>query len=189
MTQCAHVPKACPERAHGHGESSVPTCPLSLDRGTGTAHFKGSEVEPSVPQERRRLYRPAQLPSSPPIRGGRLRRVQVERVTPHRAEGFVAFNDGAEASVMRGPILDGLRLAERNGSMIDAELADYGGGWTVAGILPASKEWCVIEITHPKTGDILVFSQLATKSLSQGRTEPAMATPAPVSNGPITGEV
>jgi hypothetical protein len=115
--------------------------------------------------------------------------VQVERVTPHRAEGFVAFNDGAEASVMRGPILDGLRLAERNGSMIDAELADYGGGWTVAGILPASKEWCVIEITHPKTGDILVFSQLATKSLSQGRTEPAMATPAPVSNGPITGEV
>lgn len=141
MAPCAPVPKACPERAHGHSESSVPTCPLSLDRGTGTAHFKGEERKPSVPQERRRLYRRPEPPTSPPIRRGRLRRVQVENVTPHRAEGFVAFNDGVEASVMRGPILDGLRLAERNGSMIDALLEDYGKGWLVAAILPASGQW------------------------------------------------
>jgi hypothetical protein len=40
-----------------------------------------------------------------------------------------------------------------------------------------------------KAGDNFGVSQLATKSLSQGLTEPAMATPTPVSNDPITGEV
>jgi len=44
-------------------------------------------------------------------------------------------------------------------------------------------------ITHPKTGDILVLSHLAPKNPSQGLTEPAMATPPPVFNDPITGEV
>lgn len=146
MAPCAPVPQACPERAHGHGESSVPTCPLSLDRGTGTAHFEGNQRKPSVPQERRRLYRPVQPPSSPPIRKGRLRRVQVEKVAPHRAEAFVAFNDGVEASVMRGPILDGLRLAERNGAMLDADLADYGAGWMVERVLPASDQWQRLEL-------------------------------------------
>ncbi len=71
--------------------------------------------------------------------------MQAEKVTPHRAEGFVAFNDGVEASVMRGPILDGLRLAERNGSMMDVELADYGKGWMVERILPASNQWRVLK--------------------------------------------
>ena len=141
MAPCAPVPQACPERAHGRSVSSVPLCPLSIDRGTGTAHLEGRDRESSVPQGRKRLYRPAQLPSSPPIRSGRLRRVQVEKVTPHRAEGFVAFNDGVEAAAPRGPILDGLRLAERNGSMIDALLEDYSNGWLVAAILPASGQW------------------------------------------------
>lgn len=141
MAPCAPVPKACPERAQGRSVSSVPLCPLSLDRGTGTAHFEGSQRKPSVPQERRRLYRRPEPPTSPPIRKGRLRRVQVEKITPHRAEGFVAFNDGVEAAAPRGPILDGLRLAERNGSMIDALLEDYGNGWLVAAILPASGQW------------------------------------------------
>ena len=90
---CARVPQACPERAQGHGVSSVPTCPLSLDRGTGTAHFEGNQRKPSVPEERRRLYRRHEPPTSPPICQGRLRRVQVDKVTPHRAEAFVAFND------------------------------------------------------------------------------------------------
>ena len=143
---CAPVPKACPQRAHGRSVSSVPLCPLSLDRGTGTAHFEGNKRKPSVPQERRRLYRPAQLPSSPPIRRGRLRRVQAERFVPHRAEGFVAFNDGVEASVMLGPIMDAMRLVERKGSMIDAELADYGEGWMVERILPASGQWRALEV-------------------------------------------
>jgi hypothetical protein len=146
MTHRAHVPKACPERAQGHSESSVPTCPLSLDRGTGTAHFEGERTRPSVPDGRKRLYRPLTRPTSPPIRSGRLRRVQVEKVTPHRAEGVVAFNDGNEASVMRGPILDGLRLAERNGSMMDVELCDYGSGWMVERILPASDQWRALEV-------------------------------------------
>ena len=146
MAPCAPVPQACPERAQGRSVSSVPLCPLSLDRGTGTAHFEGNERKPSVPQERRRLYRPVQLPSSPPIRKGRLRRVQVEKVTPHHAEGFVAFNDGIEASVMRGPILDGLRLAERNGAMLDAELADYGTGWLVTRIMAPSDQWQRLEL-------------------------------------------
>jgi hypothetical protein len=70
----------------------------------------------------------------------------VEKVTPHRAEGVVAFNDGNEASVMRGPILDGLRLAERNGSMMDVELCDYGSGWMVERILPASDQWRALEV-------------------------------------------
>lgn len=143
---CAPVPQACPERAHGRGVSSVPLCPLSLDRGTGTAHFEVNEVEPSVPQERRRLYRRAEPPTSAPIRKGRLRRVQVEKVTPHRAEGFVAFNDGVEASAPRGPILDGLRLAERNGAMIDAELADYGAGWLVTRVMTPSSHWQRLEV-------------------------------------------
>lgn len=146
MAPCAPVPQACPERAHGRSVSSVPLCPLSLDRGTGTAHFEGRDRESSVPQGRKRLYRPAQLPSSPPIRSGRLRRVQVEKVTPHRAEGFVAFNDGVEASVMRGPILDGLRLAERNGAMLDAELSDYGTGWLVTRIIAPSDQWQALEV-------------------------------------------
>lgn len=152
MAPCAPVPKACPERAQGRSVSSVPLCPLSLDRGTGTAHFEGSQRKPSVPQERRRLYRRPEPPTSPPIRKGRLRRVQVEKMlsrksvntkkdNAHRAEGFVAFNDGVEAAAPRGPILDGLRLAERNGSMIDALLEDYGNGWLVAAILPASGQW------------------------------------------------
>jgi hypothetical protein len=72
--------------------------------------------------------------------------VQAEKVTPHRAEGFVTFNDGNEASVMRGPILDGLRLAERNGSMMDVDLADYGNGWMVERILPASDAWKALEV-------------------------------------------
>jgi hypothetical protein len=75
-----------------------------------------------------------------------LRRVQAERFVPHRAEGFVAFNDGVEASVMLGPIMDALRLAERKGSMIDAELADYGEGWMVERILPASEQWQAVEV-------------------------------------------
>jgi hypothetical protein len=143
---CAPVPQPCPDRAHGHSGSSVPTCPLSLDRGTGTAHFEGKRTRPSVPNERRRLYRRPTPPTSAPIRRGRLRRVQAEKVTPHRADGFVAFNDGNEASVMRGPILDGLRLAERNGSMMDVDLADYGNGWMVERILPASDAWKALEV-------------------------------------------
>jgi len=102
----------------------------------------------TCPNTRRRLFRPPQLPKGGPIRKGRLRRVQVERCTPHRAEAFVAFNDGVEASAMRGPILDGLRLAERNGSMIDAMLADYGNGWMVEGILPTSNEWQRLEVVE-----------------------------------------
>ena len=146
MAACAPVPKACPQRAHGHSKMSVPLCPVSLDRGTGKAHHQPNKTSWSVPQERKRLYRPAQPPSSPPIRRGRLRRVQAERFVPHRAEGFVAFNDGVEASVMLGPIMDALRLAERKGSMIDAELADYGEGWMVERILPASEQWQAVEV-------------------------------------------
>jgi len=146
MAACAPVPKACPQRAHGHSKMSVPLCPVSLDRGTGKAHYQPNKTSWSVPQERKRLYRPAQPPSSPPIRRGRLRRVQAERFVPHRAEGFVAFNDGVEASVMIGPIMDALRLAERKGSMIDAELADYGEGWMVERILPASEQWQAVEV-------------------------------------------
>ncbi|MBU3665625.1 MAG: hypothetical protein FGM15_07085 [Chthoniobacterales bacterium] len=99
-----------------------------------------------MPNERRRLYRRLEPPTSPPIRTGKLRRVQVEKVTPHRAEGFVAFNDGVEAGVMRGPILDGVRLAERNGSVMDVDLADYGNGWMVERILPASGQWQALEV-------------------------------------------
>ncbi len=85
-------------------------------------------------------------PTSPPIRRGRLCRVQAEKVTPHRAEGFVRFNDGNEASVLRGPILDGLRLAECNGRMMDVDLADYGTGWAVERIRPASDQWRALEV-------------------------------------------
>jgi hypothetical protein len=146
MSQRAPVPTACPQRAHGHSMMSVPLCPMSLDMGTGKAHHQPNKTSESVPNERRRLYRRPTLPTSPPIRRGRLRRVQAEKVTPHRAEGFVTFNDGNKASVMRGPILDGLRLAERNGSMMDVELADYGSGWMVERILPASDQWRALEV-------------------------------------------
>ena len=47
---------------------------------------------------------------------------------------------------MLGPIMDALRLAERKGSMIDAELADYGEGWMVERILPASDQWQAVEV-------------------------------------------
>jgi len=148
MATCAPVPKACPQRAHGHSKMSVPLCPMSLDMGTGKAHHQPNKTSGSVPQERKRLYRPAQPPSSPPIRRGRLRRVQAERFVPHRAEGFVAFNDGVEASVMLGPIMDALRLAERKGSMIDAELSDYGEGWIVTLIMAPSDQWDTLKIGH-----------------------------------------
>jgi len=146
ITHCAPVPQACPERAPGHGETSVPLCPGSLDRGTATAHMEGGRTRPTVPQDRRRLYRPITRPTSPPIRRGRLCRVQAEKVTPHRAEGFVRFNDGNEATVLRGPILDGLRLAECNGRMMDVDLADYGTGWAVERIRPASDQWRALEV-------------------------------------------
>jgi len=146
MSQRAHVPTACPQRAQGHGKKTVPVCPMSLDMGTVGARHWGIPTSQSVPNGRRRLYRRPELAPTPPIRRGRLRRVQVEKVTPHRAEGFVIFNDGVQAGVMRGPTLDGLRLAERNGSMMDVELADYGEGWMVDRILPASESWNRLEI-------------------------------------------
>lgn len=150
MTQLAPMPRACPSLPQGQGKSTLPLCPSPLREGQGGAGhckvIKRADEGMVCPAPRKRLFRRPELPSSPPIRKGRLRRVQVEKVTPHRAEGFVAFNDGVEASVMRGPILDGLRLAERNGSMIDAELADYGEGWMVERILPASGQWRALEV-------------------------------------------
>jgi len=145
MLQRAHVPTTCPQRAQRHGKGTVPVCPTPLRGGTHRAHHCSDQSTGSVPEQRKRLYRAPQQPQGPPIRRGRLRRVQVQKVTPHRAEGFAVFNDGNEASVMRGPILDGLRLAERNGSMMDVELADYGEGWMVERILPASETWKALE--------------------------------------------
>lgn len=145
MNNLAHLPQPCPNLAHGHGLHTLPTLPTPLWGGHGqegriTEKKEADKVTP-CPTPRRRLYRPPQANLAPIKNRGRLCRVQVERVTPHRAEGAVAFNDGTEASVARGPILDGLRLAERNGSMIDVELADYGNGWMVGKILPPSAEW------------------------------------------------
>jgi hypothetical protein len=150
MSLSAPMPQACPNLPQGQGQMNLPPCPSPFRGGqVGAGHTAGkneAENRGTCPEQRRRLYRPPQRPTSPPIRRGRLRRVQVEKVTPHRAEGFVAFNDGVEASVMRGPILDGLRLAERNGAMLDAELADYGTGWMVERVLPVSDQWQRLEL-------------------------------------------
>jgi hypothetical protein len=150
MSLSAPMPQPCPNLPQGQGNTTLPLCPHPLRGGqVGQGYCKGNETpeKPTTcPEPRRRLYRRPEPPTSAPIRRGRLRRVQAEKVAPHRAEGFVAFNDGVEASVMRGPILDGLRLAERNGSMMDVELADYGNGWMVERILPASGQWARLEL-------------------------------------------
>jgi len=149
MSLSAPMPQACPNLPQGQGIKTLPLCPHPLRGGqvgqVNTKDKNEAEKVTTCPEPRRRLYRRPTLPTSPPIRRGRLRRVQAEKVTPHRAEGFVRFNDGVEASVMRGPILDGLRLAERNGSMMDVEVADYGNGWAVERILPPSGKWAKLE--------------------------------------------
>jgi hypothetical protein len=150
MSLSAPMPQPCPNLPQGQGNPTLPPCPHPLRggrMGRGYCEVKEASKKPTTcPEPRRRLYRRPEPPTSAPIRRGRLRRVQAEKVTPRRAEGFVAFNDGNEASVMRGPILDGLRLAERSGSMMDVELADYGAGWTVERILPASGQWARLEL-------------------------------------------
>jgi hypothetical protein len=150
MSLSAPLPRTCPDLPQGQGKSTLPLCPSPLREGQeGAGHCKVIETADKgrvCPAPRKRLYRRPEPPAVAPIRKGRLRRVQVEKVTPHRAEGFVMFNDGNEASVMRGPILEGLRLAERNGSMMDVELADYGNGWAVERILPASRQWARLEV-------------------------------------------
>lgn len=150
MTQLAPLPRTCPNLPQGQGNSTLPLCPSPLREGQeGAGHCKvirRADEGRVCPSPRKRLYRRPEPPISAPIRRGRLRRVQVEKVTPHRAEAFVAFNDGVEASVMRGPILDGLRLAERNGAMLDAELADHGTGWLVTRIMAPSDQWQALEV-------------------------------------------
>lgn len=145
MNNLAHLPQPCPNLAHGHGPQTLPTLPHPLRGGHGQegalTEKKEADQERPCPTERRRLYRRPQTNLAPAQRRGRLSRVQVETLRPHRAEAFVAFNDGVEATAARGPVLDGLQLASRNGAMIDVELADYGNGWLVEQLSPPSDCW------------------------------------------------
>lgn len=140
---------------------------------------RGEENSPCCPTPRKRLFRrregseigadrrtdpraaavdcqPA-APSAPappqgsgaPIRRGRVRRVQVERIALRREAAEVWFNDGVEAAAPRGPIADRLRAVERSGEMIDAELADYGSGWIVEAVEAVSAEWRRLEVWLP----------------------------------------
>jgi hypothetical protein len=100
-----------------------------------------------------------------------LSRVQVEHLRPHRAEAFVAFNDGTEATAARGPILDGLQLASRNGAMIDAELADYGNGWMVERLLPTSEQWRPLNVTNAAMRTLLPLKARRGVSVIPYQTE------------------
>lgn len=79
------------------------------------------------------------------VRQGRLRRVQVARLSGRPDSSIVEFNDGTEARAGRSTDRRKLEAIVEAAGWTDAELVDRGTGWLLWRLLPASNEWRPLE--------------------------------------------